>query len=195
MLKLTKSLFSVVILAGTITLGNAVFSNFSVAIAAEKLPVARAAVVDVNQVLNTSKIWKDAEVKMKGRVADVQKEINVKRDALKLDAEALKRQQTILAPDVFQEKAKGIREGQRALQREAQVSNAKVRDVLNQVRGRLKTVIVKISAKVASEKGMNIGFDRSNVIFFDDAMDITKEVLKRFNASKTKIEITGDKPK
>jgi len=67
--------------------------------------------------------------------------------------------------------------------------------VLNQVRGRLKGVIVQISAKVASEKGMNIGFDRNNVIFFDDSMDITEEVLKRFNASKTKIEITVDKKK
>gem|GEM_PF-2870562 len=195
MLKLTKNLFSVALLASVFSFVGIASSDFSGAFAAEKLPVAKAAVIDVNQVLNTSQVWKDAEVKMKGSVADVQKAINVKRDALKIKAEELKRQQTILAPDVFQQKAKEIGAGQRALQREAQASNAKVRDVLNQVRGRLKGVIVQISAKVASEKGMNIGFDRNNVIFFDDAMDITEEVLKRFNASKTKIEITVDKKK
>ncbi|MBL4740409.1 MAG: OmpH family outer membrane protein [Sneathiella sp.] len=195
MLKLTKNLFSVVLLAGVFSFGGIAAHDFSSAFAAEKIPVAKAAVIDVNQVLNTSQIWKDAEVKMKGRVADVQKLINVKRDALKAQADELKRQKTILAPDVFQQKAKAIGAGQRALQREAQVSNAKVRELLNQVRGRLKGVIVKISAKVASEKGMNIGFDRNNVIFFDDAMDITNEVLKRFNASKTKVEITVDKKK
>ncbi|MEH6402176.1 MAG: OmpH family outer membrane protein [Sneathiella sp.] len=195
MLKLTRNLFSAALLAGIFTVGGIMPHGFFEASAAEKFPVAKAAVVDVNQVLNTSKVWKDAEVKMKGRVADVQKEINVKRDALKVKADELKRQQTILAPDVFQQKAKIIGEGQRALQREAQVSNAKVREVLNKVRARLKGVIVQIAAKVASENGMNIGFDRNNVIFFDDAMDITKEVLKRFNASKTKIEITVDKKK
>ncbi|MFT6558551.1 OmpH family outer membrane protein [Sneathiella sp.] len=157
------------------------------------IPQAKAAIVDVTFILNSSETWKNAEKEMKARVDDVQKEIDVKKEQLKVRADELKRQQTILAPDVFQAKAREIQKDQLGLQREAQISNAKVNDVLNRMRGQLRGVIVKLAANVAAEKGMNIGFDRNNVIFFNDGMDITKEVLKRFNASKTKVEITVDK--
>ncbi len=189
MRKLTRNLFFASCLASILSAGGV----FSSAIAQEKLPVASIAVVDVTHVLNKSESWVNAEKAMKGRISDVQVEINKKRDALNERAEELKRQQTILAPDVFQQKAKEIQIEQRQLQREAQVSNAKVNDILNQVRGRLRGVIVKIAASVASEKKLNIGFDRANVVFFNDGMDITDEVLKRFNESKTKVEITVDK--
>ncbi len=160
---------------------------------AKALPEAKAAVVDVTFILNSSETWKNAEKEMKSRVSDVQKEIDVKRNALKTRADELKRQQTILAPDVFEQKARAIQKEQLGLQREAQVSNAKIGDVLNKMRTQLRGVIVNLAAKVALEKGMNIGFDRANVVFFNDGMDITQEVLKRFNASKTKVEITVDK--
>ncbi|MEP3247364.1 MAG: OmpH family outer membrane protein [Sneathiella sp.] len=160
---------------------------------AKTLPGAKAAVVDVTFILNSSETWKNAEKEMKSRVSDVQKEIDVKRNALKTRADELKRQQTILAPDVFEQKARAIQKEQLGLQREAQVSNAKIGDVLNKMRTQLRGVIINLAAKVALEKGMNIGFDRANVVFFNDGMDITQEVLKRFNASKTKVEITVDK--
>ncbi|MBL4908158.1 MAG: OmpH family outer membrane protein [Sneathiella sp.] len=191
MLKLTTIMFIPAFVAGVISLSAGIL----VAQAQDTMPTAAIAVVDVTHILNVSEPWKNAEKEMKGRVSDVQKEINVKRDTLKAKAEELKKQQTILAPDVFQQKAKEIQIQQRTLQREAQVSNAKINDVLAQIRGRLRGVIVKLSAKVASERKMNIGFDRANVIFFDKTTDITAEVLKRFNASKTKVEITVDKKK
>lgn len=189
MLKITKNLIGTVIVATAISVG---FSSAAVQ-AQEKIPNASIAVVDVTHILIESNTWKNAKKEMEGSVGAVQQDINVKRDALKVQAEELKRQQTILAPDVFQQKAKEIQRQQRSLQREAQVSNAKINDVLNQVRGRLRGVIVKLAATVAAEKKMNIGFDRANVIFFDNGMDITDEVLKRFNASKTKVEITVGK--
>ena len=161
--------------------------------AQQKVPAAKIAVVDVTFILNSSETWKNAENDMKARVGDVQKEIDKKRDALKTRADELKRQQTILAPDVFEQKARAIQKEQAVLQREAQVSNAKIGNVLNKMRVQLSGVITQLASKVAQEKGMNIGFDRSNIIFFDKGMDITQEVLKRFNASKTKVEFTVDK--
>lgn len=191
MLKITKNLIGTLIIAAAVSSG---IGSTGVQ-AQEKVPTASIAVVDVTRILIESNTWKNAKKEMEGSISAVQQDINVKRDALKVQAEELKRQQTILAPDVFQQKAKEIQRQQRTLQREAQDSNSKINDVLNQVRGRLRGVIVKLAATVASERKMNIGFDRSNVIFFDNGMDITDEVLKRFDASKTKVEITVGKDK
>lgn len=193
MLKLSRKLLVAAVAMTFLVFGAVILGSVTPVNAQEKYPAASIAIVDVTHILNVSTPWKNAEKEMKGRVADVQLEINSRKDVLKTKADELKRQKTILAPDVYQQKAIEIQKQTRVLQREAQVSNAKVNDVLNQVRGRLRGVIVKLAAAVASEKKLNIGFDRANVIFFGDGMDISDEVLKRFNESKTKIEITVDK--
>jgi Skp family chaperone for outer membrane proteins len=158
--------------------------------AQEQIPVATAAVVDVNKVLLTSSHWKEAESTMKSQIQSVGDQIELRRSSLKEKADELKRQQAILAPNVFQQKAGALQQEQRELQREMQVTNAKLNETLQGVRGRLKNIIVEISASVAREKGMNIGFDRPNVIFFKDAIDISDAVLERFNAAK--IEISSE---
>ncbi len=158
--------------------------------AQEQIPVATAAVVDVNKVLLTSSHWKEAESTMQSQIQNVGDQIELRRTSLKEKADELKRQQAILAPNVFQQKAAALQQEQRELQREMQVTNAKLNETLQGVRGRLKNIIVEIAASVAREKGMNIGFDRPNVIFFKDAIDISDAVLERFNAAK--IEISSE---
>jgi len=177
-------------IVGLLAIGSVGFLAANTVSAQEKLPVAKVGIVDVSLVLSSSRPWKEAEGEMKAQVKLVREAIDFKRASLKDKADELKRQQAILAPEVFQQKVSVLQQDQRNLQREMQVSNAKLNNVLKKVRAKLRSIIVKTSARVASEKGMNIGFDRSGVLFFNDTMDITEDVLARFNASKTSIEIT-----
>jgi len=177
-----------------IILSVSVMTNLiSVAQAQEQIPVATAAIVDINKVLVSSNAWKEAEAKMKSQIEDVRAQVELRNGTLKDKADELKRQQAILAPDVFQQKVAALQQEQRGLQREMQVTNSKLNETLQNLRGQLKTLIVKISVDVASGKGMNIGFDKANVIFFKDSIDITDEVLQKFNAAK--IEITNEPAK
>jgi len=190
--KLSTKVVNSALVLGVLAFGSSIYLEVNNASAQEKLPVAKAAIIDVSLILSSSRPWKEAEGEMKAQVKIVREAIGLKRAALKDKADELKRQQAILAPEVFQQKVGALQQEQRNLQREMQVSNNKLNNVLKKIRAKLRTIIIQTSAKVASEKGMNLGFDRSNVLFFNDGMDITKEVLERFNASKTKIEI---KPK
>ncbi|OUR78585.1 hypothetical protein A9Q83_06820 [Alphaproteobacteria bacterium 46_93_T64] len=192
MRKLSTKVVNSALVLGVLAFGSSIYLEVNNASAQEKLPVAKAAIIDVSLILSSSRPWKEAEGEMKAQVKIVREAIGLKRAALKDKADELKRQQAILAPEVFQQKVGALQQEQRNLQREMQVSNNKLNNVLKKIRAKLRTIIIQTSAKVASEKGMNLGFDRSNVLFFNDGMDITKEVLERFNASKTKIEI---KPK
>jgi len=190
--KLSTKVVNSALVLGVLAFGSNIYLEVNIASAQEKLPVAKAAIIDVSLILSSSRPWKEAEGEMKAQVKIVREAIGLKRAELKDKADELKRQQAILAPEVFQQKVGALQQEQRNLQREMQVSNNKLNNVLKKIRAKLRTIIIQTSAKVASEKGMNLGFDRSNVLFFNDGMDITKEVLERFNASKTKIEI---KPK
>ena len=190
MQKMSTKMKKTASIVGLLAIGSVGFLAANTVSAQEKLPVAKVGIVDVSLVLSSSRPWKEAEGEMKAQVKLVREAIDFKRASLKDKADELKRQQAILAPEVFQQKVSVLQQDQRNLQREMQVSNAKLNNVLKKVRAKLRSIIVKTSARVASEKGMNIGFDRSGVLFFNDTMDITEDVLARFNASKTSIEIT-----
>ncbi len=193
MITIPNRLIGLTFSIGLILSASVMTNLVSVAQAQEQIPVATAAIVDINKVLVSSNAWKEAEAKMKTQIEDVRSQVELRNGTLKDKADELKRQQAILAPEVFQQKVAALQQEQRGLQREMQVTNSKLNETLQNLRGQLKTLIVKISVDVASAKGMNIGFDKANVIFFKDSIDITEEVLKKFNAAK--IEITNEPAK
>lgn len=163
--------------------------------AQEKLPAAKVAVINIDYVLAKSETWQNAQKDIQVQLNQIRDAINAKKTGLDGRIEELKRQQTILAPDVYQQKARALRSEQMELQRNAQNSRGEINKVLTNMRLQLRGVITQIASKVADEKGMNIGFDIGAVLFFKDSMNITEEVLKRFNATKTKVEVTGGKKK
>lgn len=193
MITIPNRLIGITFSIGMILSASVMTNLGSVAQAQEQIPVATAAIVDINKVLVSSNAWKDAEKKMKSQIEDVRGQVELRNGTLKDKADELKRQQAILAPDVFQQKVAALQQEQRGLQREMQITNSKLNETLQNLRGQLKTLIVKISVDVASAKGMNIGFDKANVIFFKDSIDITNEVLQKFNSAK--IEITNEPAK
>ncbi|MCG8491492.1 MAG: OmpH family outer membrane protein [Sneathiellales bacterium] len=165
------------------------------AFAQEKLPEAKVAVVDIRYVLAKSQTWQNAQKDIQGKLDQIRDAINAKKTDLDNRIQELTRQQTILAPDVYQQKARALQREQLELQREAQNSRGEVNKVLTTMRLQLRGVITQIASKTAKEKGLNIGFDVGAVLFYQDSMNITEEVLKRFNATKTKIEVTDGKKK
>jgi outer membrane protein len=187
-LKNSVKVMAAIAVSGALYLG----ANTGTALAQQKLPEAKVAIVDVANVLDSSRLWKEASGEMKAQVAVARQQVEARRTELKTQADELKRQQAILAPDVFQQKVAVLQQDERKLQREMQLSNVEVNKALTSIRGKLRALILKVSASVAFDKGLNLGMDKATVLFFDNGMDITKEVLKRFNASKTQIEI---KPK
>jgi len=184
-----RNIFAAAFLAGTFLINGTVTGGISGAIAQE-IPVAKVAIVDVANVMAKSRAWNEAKAEIEGQVGQVRSQVEAERSRLQTEADELKRQQAILAPDVFQQRVGALQQEQRNLQVELQKANRKLNEVLGKLRGKLSELIVKTAAGVANEKGLNIGVDRANVLFFNDAMDISDEVLKRFDASDVKIEKT-----
>ncbi|MBO6826166.1 MAG: OmpH family outer membrane protein [Sneathiella sp.] len=182
-----RNIFAAVALAGAF-LVNGSFVGGMASANAQEIPVAKIAIVDVANVMAKSRAWNEAKTEIEGQVGQVRSQVEAERARLQTEAEELKRQQAILAPDVFQQRVGALQQEQRNLQVELQKANRKLNTVLGNLRGKLSELIVKTAAGVAQEKGLNIGVDRANVLFFNDAMDISDEVLKRFDASDVKIE-------
>lgn len=173
--------------------GLAQSANLAVTQEAEaqsKIPEAVVAVVDINHILQVSEPSKNAEEEVKALLKSRVDGLNERGNALKGQKAELDKQRAIISPDAYQKKLSQLNIDRQNLQREFQVINAKLNDVLVGVRLRLRDIIIRIAADVSKEKGINIGIDRAKTVFFDNKMDITDEVLAKFNKANPKVDIT-----
>ncbi|WP_373085159.1 OmpH family outer membrane protein [Sneathiella sp.] len=173
--------------------GLAQSANLAVTQEAEaqsKIPEAVVAVVDINHILQVSEPSKNAEEEVKTLLKSRVDGLNERGNALKGQKAELDKQRAIISPDAYQKKLSQLNIDRQNLQREFQVINAKLNDVLVGVRLRLRDIIIRIAADVSKEKGINIGIDRAKTVFFDNKMDITDEVLAKFNKANPKVDIT-----
>ncbi|MEH6546607.1 MAG: OmpH family outer membrane protein [Sneathiella sp.] len=169
--------------------------NTGIAVAAEekKLPEAIIAVVDISYILKVSKPTKAAEAEIEEKLKKVDEDLKKRSASLKKEKEQLDKQRAIISPDVYKKKLEKLNITHQNLQRESQVLRGKFNEVIQRVRIHLRELIIIQAAAVSKEKGVNVGIDRAKTVFFDHAMDITEEVLDRFNKSNPKnIKITID---
>lgn len=161
----------------------------SLAYAQSKIPEAVVAIVDITHVLQVSEPSKKAEEDVKALLKTKVDELNKRGDDLLAEKEALDKQRAILSPDAYQKKLSELNVQRQNLQREFQVINGKMNEVLVGIRLRFREIIVRLAADVSKEKGVNLGIDRAKTVFFNPSMDITEEVLARFNKANPKVDI------
>lgn len=183
--------FSMAILALGVTLTTGVISN---AAAQTKLPDAVIAVVDIEYILKVSDHSKVALDEINGKIKTIDDALKKRGEELQKQKQDIDKQRAIISPDAYRKKLETLNGEAQSLQRDAQVTRGRFNQIMQTYRLYLREQITRQAAEVSKEKGVNIGMDRAKTVFFDNSMDITEEVLARFNKSKPKpLEITVEK--
>lgn len=168
-------------------------ANISILAAAEAIPKAVIAIVDVNHVLASSSAMKNAEKTLREKAKIVTNSLKLEGEKLMADKAQLDQQKTILTQEVYRQKLDALNLRRQQLQRQAQESSGQLNRALNGIRGKLRQRIIQLAAGVGAKNGANLGMDRANTVFFDNTMDITEKVLTAFNKANPKVSITIEK--
>ena len=158
-------------------------------VAAQTLPEAQVAIIDVLLILQKSTAMIDIKSQIERRRQIYQDEIVLKEQELRAENEELARQRSILAENVFAQKLlefeARVAEVQRIVQthrRElAQAHNVSVEQVL----GTVNEIILELS----SDYGFNVVLPRQQITFADTILDISDVVLRRLNERLPRVEM------
>jgi len=146
----------------------------------------KVAVIDVQRVVTESDAGKEALGKLKGlqdsKIAEGQKLQN-ELDALK---EQLTKQRFTLSDDKIEAMGKQIQDKGIELKRFQDDAQRELDDARRKALGDLEQKILPIINDLGKEKGITLIFNKfqSGLVYADDAVDITDEVIRRFNTSK-----------
>ena len=143
--------------------------------------------IDMQRALNASESGKEAKEQLAARVKKYQDEINVKQEEIKKLKDDLEKQGMLLSESARAAKEKDYQQRLKEFQRFT-------KDAQDELQGKDEEFTRKIlegMEKIIQEYGRKNGYTflfvkNEGMLFVNDKVDVTEDVLKLFNASRKK---------
>ena len=137
--------------------------------------------VDIQKALNTCEAGKAAAAKLNKALEDAKKKYEAQGQALQKEQEALERQSSVLDEQVFKDKVRDFQSKAREWDRFRKDVEADIQQQHNEIVNKISKELIGITEQVGKEGGYTLVVERSLVPYIDPTMDITDEVIKRYN--------------
>jgi outer membrane protein len=138
-------------------------------------------VVDVQSLLQNSKSAKMVRQQIEQKRAEYAKEISQEEQTLRQERDALQRQQASLSAEQLNQKGRDfqqkVNELDKSVQSKRQALERSNAEALEKIQG----AMLKIITELAKDRKANLVFQRSELVLFDQAFDVTDEVLHKLD--------------
>jgi len=149
-------------------------------------------VVDMQMVMEKSQAAIDVRDQIKTKRDEYQAKITKQEDQLRNEEEKLSEQKTTLSPEAFEEARKKFKDKVLKAQRDVQSMRTKLDNSLNKSMGEVQKVILGIIVDLSKERGFKVSIPVSQILFADNKLDITNEVIERLNKKLPHTEVKTD---
>ena len=164
------------------------YLSFSLVQAAE-FPNTSLAIIDINLLLNESKVAINADKQIAEINTEVQEKLSKEEKLLIDEQKELIEAQNIMAPEAFEEKRidyeKKVQDFQISSQNTLIKLDKTIADVRNEIIGEIQPILEEI----AKEKGITVILEKGTVWLNADNMDVTKLVMKKLDKNFSKIKV------
>ena len=142
--------------------------------------------IDLQKVLYESEAGKKAKSDIDALIKSKQSALDEKRKVIEKLRGELEKQASVLSPEAKKSKQDELEKMEREYLRVAQDSDTEVRKKDNELRDIILKEILELVNKVGNEEGYTLIIERGTVLYLDKVIDITDEVIKKYNELKTK---------
>ena len=138
-------------------------------------------VVDVQSLLQNSKSAKMVRQQIEQKRAEYAKEISQEEQTLRQERDALQRQQSSLSAEQLNQKGREFQQKVNELDKSVQGKRQSLERSNAEALEKIQGVMLKIITEIAKERKANLVFQRSELVLFDQAFDVTDEVLQKLD--------------
>ena len=138
-------------------------------------------VVDVQALLQNSKAAKMVRSQIEQKRGEYTKEISHQEESLRAERDALQRQQASLSPESLNQKGRDFQQKVNDLERNVQGKRQALEKSNGDALQKIQEEMLKIIADIAKQRKANLVFQRADLVLFDQAFDVTDEVLQKLD--------------
>src|SRR5208282_5280338 len=138
-------------------------------------------IVDVQALLQNSKAAKMVRSQIEQKRGEYTKEISHQEELLRAERDALQRQQASLSPESLNQKGRDFQQKVNDLERNVQGKRQALEKSNGDALQKIQEEMLKIIADIAKQRKSNLVFQRTELVLFDQAFDVTDEVLQKLD--------------
>jgi outer membrane protein len=138
-------------------------------------------VVDVQALLQNSKAAKMVRSQIEQKRGEYTKEISHQEELLRAERDALQRQQASLSAEALNQKGREFQQKVNDLERNVQGKRQALEKSNGDALQKIQEEMLKIIADIAKQRKANLVFQRSDLVLFDQAFDVTDEVMQKLD--------------
>lgn len=161
-------------------------------IAETNYPFTSIAIVDLNMILTDSKAAKDATEQFEAIQKSTEDEIVASDKEMLDERNRLIEQQSVIAPEAFELKAKDFEKRLQNYNTEKQAKLRKLEGVLQKARNDILENVKPILEELSQELGVTVILEKNSVLLSANNMDITNDIVKKLNKKLPKIKVSLD---
>lgn len=147
------------------------------------------AVVNLEGVMRTAKAAKSVQEQIDKFRKEYQDEISDEEEKLHKRDKELADQRSILAPEAFEQERRSFQKEVAGVQRDVQIKRAQLDRAYAKAASKIQLTISKIVGDYAKEKGFKLILPSSQILYGEEALNISEEVLKRLDNELPKVEV------
>ena len=155
-----------------------------------KLPTPVIAIIDGDMIANESLAGKGVVLEQSKYAEALKTFVTDNETKLRAEEQDLTRQRATLAPDVFEQKARAFQQKAADLQMQVKQRSDQISFASQMAQRELTGNILQIGQEIAKQRGANIALNKSQVIMYEPAFEISKQVLSTLNQRLTTIKFT-----
>src|SRR5215475_4071203 len=138
-------------------------------------------VVDVQALLQNSKAAKMVRGQIEQKRNEYTKEISHQEEVLRTERDSLQRQQASMSADALNQKGREFQQKVNDLERNVQSKRQALEKSNGDALQKIQEEMLKIIADIAKQRKANLVFQRADLVLFDQAFDVTDEVLQKLD--------------
>ncbi|MBI1239576.1 MAG: hypothetical protein GC199_09580 [Alphaproteobacteria bacterium] len=156
---------------------------------AQTTPTPLILVVDRAVVMRQSAAGKDIVGQVEAYGKKMEEEFGPEEAKIRADAKQLQEQASVLDPKVREQRQKGLRDRQAALQQRIQERQAQIQGGVNKARQQVAEALEPILKEIMIERGANLLLDRGVVVLGAIDVDVTGSAIQRLDESLPKVQV------
>jgi len=149
-------------------------------------------VVDIQKIMRDSLAAKNLQSQISKKKDEFEAEIKKQEDDLQKADKDLAEQRNVLSAEALDKKRTEFKNRLTKVQRNVQTRKAQLEDAYNKALSEIQTSVLKITADLAKEKNLGLVIPTSQILYAQDKMNISDEVLKKLDKDLPKVTVTID---
>ncbi|MBI4536880.1 MAG: OmpH family outer membrane protein [candidate division NC10 bacterium] len=141
----------------------------------------RIAVVDMQQILNQSARGKAVKQKLDQERTARQREMDGRQQELQKMQAELEKQAPVLSDQARRERTETLQRMARDIRRLLEDANRDFEKRVQETEMDITREIIAVAQEFGKDQGYTVVMERSTLIYFSSAVDVTAEVIKRFD--------------